>query len=345
MKTFRAIMASALRTFVPMLVTLMALGVSAAQPTTASPSVKPSYDPTKPMTNAAPIVIPAGPILEGDPSADIARSGKGNAFIWEIKSKTTVAYLYGTIHVGKRTFYPLPATVEAAFKQSQLLVVEADISNSDGLGDIETIINYKAPDSLDKHIPAPLFERLKIQLARLNVPLEAVKPMKPFLIGGFLAVAEFSRLGYDMNFGVDGYLINKAKEDKKPILELESQAGQLRMLNEMSPVLQEAFLENAISALESGKGPDQVTGMVNAWQSGDVNLMAEVAKGVNKGMRMTDQLDEVLVHGRHAAMLKKIESYLEGKVPHFVAIGSLHLVGPRGLVEILKARGYEVKQL
>ena len=340
MKSFCAVMATALSTFATLLVSFMALGVSAAPPTSESPSAKAAYDPTKPTTNAAPIVIPAE-----NPSADVARSSTGKAFIWEIKSKTTVAYLYGTIHVGKRTFYPLPATVETAFKQSQLLVVEADISNSDGLGDIETIINYKAPDSLDKHIPAPLFERLKIQLARLNVPLEAVKPMKPFLIGGFLAVAEFSRLGYDMNFGVDGYLINKAKEDKKPILELESQAGQLRMLNEMSPVLQEAFLENAISALESGRGPDQVTGMVNAWQSGDVNLMAEVAKGVNKGMRMTDQLDEVLVHGRHAAMVKKIESYLEGKVPHFVAIGSLHLVGPRGLVEILKARGYEVQQL
>ena len=345
MKSFCAVMASALSIFVLMFVPFMALGVSAAPQTLASPPAKTTYDPTKPTTNAAPIVIPAGPILADNPSADIARSNKGKAFIWEIKSKTTVAYLYGTIHVGKRTFYPLPATVEAAFKQSQLIVVEADISNSDGLGDIEAIINYKAPDSLDKHIPMPLFERLKVQLARLNIPLEAVKPMKPFLIGGFLAVAEFSRLGYDMNFGVDGYLINKAKEDKKPILELESQAGQLRMLNEMSPVLQEAFLENAISALESGRSPDQVTGMVNAWQSGDVNLMGEVAKGVNKGMRMTDQLDEMLVHGRHAAMVKKIENYLDGSVPHFVAIGSLHLVGPRGLVEILKARGYEVKQL
>ncbi|MCY7388791.1 MAG: TraB/GumN family protein [Burkholderiales bacterium] len=290
-------------------------------------------------------MIPTGQIMPVKPMADIVRSDKGKAFIWEIKSKTGVAYLFGTIHVGKRTFYPLPSVVEAAFKQSQRLVVEADISNSDGLGDIGSVINYKAPDSLDKHIPMPLFERLKIQLTRLNIPLEAVKPMKPFLIGGFLAVAEFSKLGYDMNFGVDGYLINKAKEDKKPIVELESQAGQLKMLNEMSPILQEAFLENAITALESGKGPDQVTGMVNAWQSGDVTLMEEVAKGVNKGMRMTDQLDDVLVHSRHADMMKKIENYLEGSVPHFIAVGSLHLVGPRGLVEMLKARGYEVKQL
>ena len=345
MKSFCAVMASALSFFVPMLASFMALGVSAAPPTATSPSVKPTYNPTKPSMSATPIVVPASPILASNPPADITRSGKGKAFIWEIKSKTGVVYLFGTIHVGKSTFYPLPATVETAFKQSQLLVVEADISNGDGLGDIEAIINYKPPDSLEKHIPMPLFERLKVQIAHLNIPLEAVKPMKPFLIGGFLSVAEFSRLGYDMNFGVDGYLINKAKESKKPILELESQAGQLKLLNEMSPMLQEAFLENAVSALESGRSPDQVAAMVNAWQTGDVNLMGEVAKGANKGMRMTDQLDEVLVHGRHAAMVKKIENYLGGSVTHFVAVGSLHLVGPRGLVEMLKARGYAVKQL
>ena len=97
--------------------------------------------------------------------------------------------------------------------------------------------------------------------------------------------------------------------------------------------------------LESGNAPDQVTGMVNAWLAGDVSLMQEVAASVNKGKRMTDQLDAVLLHSRHDEMLKKIVYYLEGDVPHFVAVGSLHLLGPKGLVEMLKARGYEVTQL
>ncbi len=299
-----------------------------------------AYDPTKPATgDKTPAATPA------KPGSGVTPSGNAKAFLWEVKSKTNVIYLFGTIHVGKRAFYPLPPQVEAALKQSQTLVVEADITNNTGLADIDTIINYKAPDSLDKHIPTPIFDRLKTQLARLNIPLEAVKPMKPFLIGGFLSIAEFSKLGYDMNFGVDGYLIAKAKDDRKPVLELESQLGQLKMLNGMSPTLQEAFLDNAISVLESGKSPDQVTGMVNAWQSGDVKLMQDVTSAVNRGLRMSDQLDEVLLYSRHAAMLRKIEDYLAGRTPHFVAVGSLHLVGPRGLVEMLKARGFEVKQL
>ena len=327
------------------LVSAFTSGTSAAAQIASPPAAKTPIGPGKSAAvDAASTIIPAGAPAP-QPKPDANRPTEIKSFLWEVKSKTGVAYLFGTIHVGKRAFYPLPPQVEAALKQSQRLVVEADISNTDGLANIDAIINYQAPDSLDKHIPAPLFERLKTQLARLQIPVEAVKLMKPFLIGGFLSIAEFSKLGYDMNFGVDGYLIGKAREDNKAILELESQAGQLKMLNDMSPQLQEAFLENAISTLESGKAPERVTGMVNAWQSGDVSLMQEVAKAVNKDARLAPQLDEVLLYSRHDAMLKKIEAYLAGSVPHFVAVGSLHLVGPRGLVEMLKARGYEVKQL
>ncbi len=304
----------------------------------SEPATK-TYDPTKPGDT-----LP-GTSKETKPEPEANSAPVTKAFLWEVKSKANVMYLFGTIHVGKRSFYPLQPQVQDALNASQRLVVEADITNNEGMGNIGAVINYKAPDNLEKHIPAALFGRLKTQLARLQIPLEAVRPMKPYLIGGFLTIAEFSKLGYDMNLGVDGYLIAKSKDDRRPILQLESQAAQLRMMDGMSPQLQEAFLENAIRALESGNAPDQVTGMVNAWQTGDVALMKDVVKSANMGMRMTDQLDALLLYSRHDAMLEKIANYLDGGVPHFVAVGSLHLLGPKGLVEMLVARGYEVKQL
>ena len=36
---------------------------------------------------------------------------------------------------------------------------------------------------------------------------------------------------------------------------------------------------------------------------------------------------------------------LKGNEPTFVAVGTGHLVGPAGVVEILKAKGYEVRQI
>ena len=41
-----------------------------------------------------------------------------------------------------------------------------------------------------------------------------------------------------------------------------------------------------------------------------------------------------------------IEAYLfSGRDRVFVAVGALHLAGPRGLVEILRSRGHTVRQL
>lgn len=265
------------------------------------------------------------------------------SFLWEVKSPSNVIWLFGTMHVGKRAFYPLPEAVETAFDSSAKLVVEADVS-SQAADDLDALISYLPPDALDKNIPKPIYDRLRTQLVRLRIPEEAVKPMKPFAIGGLLSAAEFSRLGYDMNLGVDAYLLARAREARKPVEELESVRAQLEMLANMPGELQEAFLDNAIATLELGRSGDQVIGMVNAWQSGDARLMAEVTADVNRGMRLSAQLDEIMLHGRHDAMLKKIEKYLAGKDPYFVAVGSLHLVGPRGLIQMLKSKGYEVTQ-
>ncbi len=314
------------------------------------------YDPTRALATPAPAkpveTKPTEPAIQIPPAttSPIKRIGpapvpsKTKTFLWEVKSPTNTLYLFGTIHVGKKAFYPLPEQVETAFDNSARLVVEADVSDQAATGDVSALVSYKSPDTIDKHIPLPLFERLKAQLVRLRIPTYVVQPMKPFVAGGFLSVAEFSRLGYDMNLGVDSYLISRAKQAMKPISELESARAQLELLNNMPPELQEAFLDNSITTLETGKATDQVTGMVNAWQTGDTKLMADVTLEVNSGMNNGARLDEILLYGRHDAMVRKIISYLDSNDIHFVAVGSLHLVGPRGLVQSLKNKGYEVKQ-
>jgi uncharacterized protein YbaP (TraB family) len=45
-------------------------------------------------------------------------------------------------------------------------------------------------------------------------------------------------------------------------------------------------------------------------------------------------------------MADRIEAFLlAGRERVFVAVGALHLAGPRGLVETLRSRGYTVRQL
>ena len=84
---------------------------------------------------------------------------------------------------------------------------------------------------------------------------------------------------------------------------------------------------------------------MNAWQAGDPDLVLDIARKYNTDVPGAKEFEEKFVWARHEDMAKKIEGYLATKERHFVAVGALHLAGPRGLVEMLKKRGYLVKQL
>lgn len=266
-------------------------------------------------------------------------------FLWQVKSKTNTVYLYGTIHIGKKSFYPLPEVVETAFKNSAKLVVEADIGNPSSIVATLPLIMYTPPDSLDTRVPKAILDRLKIQLARHEMAYESVQQFKPSIVSGLLTIAEFARLGYDQRYGVDTYLLEKAALTGKTVVELESIEQQMEMLGSLSDPEQQAFLANTISELENGKAVEQVVDMLKALRAGDLALLEEVAGKTSEGMLMAEVIEEKILYSRNPAMASKIEGFLAGKQIHFVAVGAMHMVGKRGLVEMLKAKGYEVKQL
>lgn len=267
------------------------------------------------------------------------------SFLWEVKSKTNTVYLFGTVHVGKNSFYPLPDAVEAAFSESAKLAVEADITNQQAIADSAPLMMYTPPASLENQVNPAVLQRLKRYADANKMPYDALKGLKPFILGGLLVLTEFAKEGYDQRYGVDGYLIQKAVLKAKPIVELESVGEQMRMLAGLNKQEQEAFLDNALITVEKGKAPGQIEGMIAAWQSGNPAMMEATVKLANEGMKLTAALDEKVLYGRNVKMVAKVEEFLRGNEKHFVAVGSMHLVGKRGLVDVLKAKGYEVRQL
>jgi uncharacterized protein len=301
------------------------------------------YDPTKqsPLPASASATAPARATM---PAA--ATPAENRTLLWEVKSKKgNTVYLFGTIHVGKSSFYPLPASVDNAFKQSAQLVVEANIMEQKDGAEIARLIELPKGETVAKHIRPALLARLKALLSANKIPYESVANMRPVMLGGMLPIIEFVKLGYEMNQGLDFKLLERAIAEKKPIKELETALGQIKLLTGMSSIMQEAFLENAVVSLELGKGATQVANIVNAWQKGDPKLLAQFADEASRDGKLADALNETLLAGRHPAMVEKIEGYLASEDIHFVAVGSLHLVGRGGLVEILKALGYSVTQL
>ncbi len=294
----------------------------------------------KPTAGAAPAALAAG-----DPAnALLLASGNPKNFMWEVSSKTTKVLLFGTIHVGKSSFYPLPATVEDAFTRANNLVVEADISVDSSSTEARKLVVYPPNNNLEKAIAPALYARVRAQLVRHEMAPDAVRLLKPYMVGGLLSMAEMSRLGYDSAYGVDSYFLEAAHRTKKPVIELESQLGQIKMLDSLVPDLQVAYLENAVLSLESAKTAEQISALVNAWQGGDASKVEAVAKQTAALYRLNDAIDEKIIYERNVKMTEKIANFLKTDQSYFIAVGALHLVGKRGILESLRAKGYQVLQ-
>jgi uncharacterized protein YbaP (TraB family) len=266
-------------------------------------------------------------------------------FLWEVSSLTNKVYLYGTVHAAKQEWYPLPAAVEEAYADSAVLVVEADVTDKAAMDKTAPLMIYKPPENLKKHVEPEDYERFRKLLPRYSIPEAAVSQMKPFMAASLLVFSEWARLGYLPGIGIDSYLIHKAKADLKPIVEIEGVDAQMQLMDGLSDLEQQHVVRGTLKALEMGLTSEQITGMVNAWQSGDPDLMLEVARKYNDLVPGAKEFEEKFVWSRHESMLKKIEGYLnESRDRHFIAVGSLHLAGDRGLVEMLRKRGYMVKQ-
>jgi uncharacterized protein YbaP (TraB family) len=266
-------------------------------------------------------------------------------FLWEVTSMTNRAWLFGTVHAGKKDWYPLAPVIEEAFASSPVLAVEADVTNVGAIAKTADTMSYAPPDSLAKHVPPADYARFLAQIERLGMPEDRVKNLKPFTAVSLLVFAEWQKLGYMPQFGVDSYLLVNAKRANKKIVELEGVEAQASLIDSLTEQEHRAAFAGTLTALETGLTSTQIDGMVKAWTLGDAFLMLEVARRYNEKIPGAGAMEEKFIWSRHDAMVAKIETFLnKEKDRHFIAVGSLHLAGKRGLVEMLRAKGYLVRQ-
>jgi uncharacterized protein YbaP (TraB family) len=250
----------------------------------------------------------------------------------------------GSIHYLKKEMYPLNEKIENAFEKSDHLVVEANINDAEKV-DTQKLAEsalYLDDETLEKHVSPQTYDLVQKELERLGVPFELVGKQKPWFLALSLASLEIIKLGFDPNYGIDRYFLSKA-EGKKKILELESFDYQINLFCQLTEQEQELLLLYTlkdINVLER-----ELDKLVQAWASGDTKDVESIitrSLAEDKGL---SPIYEKLIYERNRSMASKIEDYLKTKESYFVVIGAGHLVGKRGIIEILKAKGFLVGQL
>jgi uncharacterized protein YbaP (TraB family) len=264
-------------------------------------------------------------------------------FLWKVQSKTGTVYMLGSIHLLKKEVYPLNEKIEDAFDKSNVLVVEANI-NDIGQIDIQKLIEsafYPENESLKNHVSRETYEMIKKEFGELGLPPEFINKQKPWFLALTLTSVELVRLGFDPNYGIEVHFLSKAS--KKKILELESIDYQINLFSRFSDKDQELFLLYTLKDLNTLSR--ELDKLIQAWTSGDTKTMKSIISKSITGDKRMSSVYEKLIYERNRNMVSRIEEFLKTKETYFVIVGAGHLIGSKGIIEILRKKGYRVEQL
>jgi uncharacterized protein YbaP (TraB family) len=269
----------------------------------------------------------------------------GKSFIWEIQTKAGKSYVLGSVHALKKEHYPLKPAVEAAFTNTDILVVEANLSQ-DKIMEVAMLALkkgiYTGEETLKNNVSAKTYSQAKKILKEKNLDIENFEKFKPWMLALTLTSMEITKMGFDPNYGIDKYFLDRAS-GKREILELEGALFQVNMLDGFSKEEAENFLFSALQEAKNFK--EELDGLTAAWEKGDA---VQLEKLVNKDILDYPELKEVnrrLLDDRNDKMMEKILSYFEQKKTYLIVVGAAHLVGEKGLVKQLHDKGFLLKQL
>ncbi|MFZ6654940.1 TraB/GumN family protein [Undibacterium sp. TJN19] len=274
--------------------------------------------------------------------AQTATEETAKGILWEVKSASNTAYLFGSIHLAKASFYPLPETVENAYKKADTLVVEVDATDAKSAKEAFPLFTYAAPDKLENHISKKTWESLQ---AMVGPAASQFQNLKPAIVATALSIGIFKQQGYDPSKGVDVHYIQRAKTDKKDVVELESTVFQAGVLGGLNDEDADAMLAQTLDGLKSGETLTQTAGMIAAWKSGDAEALAKILQDAANKDTGSQKLMKLLLDDRNVGMTQKITGMLEGGKKLFIVVGAGHLSGANSIIELMEKQGLEVKQI
>lgn len=267
--------------------------------------------------------------------------------LWEVQSGQNRIYLFGTIHVGRDDFYPLPPAVESAFRDSDILALEVDPNNQQEAMTAVMAAMYTPPDNIENHLPPELLTRVASLCASYGLPFDQLRQMKPYLLMFTLTNVEYGKLGFSPEQGLESHFAQRASIDGKHLVALESMTQQMQMLDQLTPELQTAMLNITVDEISNDKVSTLVSEMIDAWRSGNVEALGAVLSSEENELpdALAAQFHRKFISERNLVMAQKVESLLQSGKRAFVAVGALHMFGVDGIPATLAAKGYKVKAL
>jgi len=286
------------------------------------------------------IVIVVAALTVCTTSAQTAATGK--SFLWKVQSGQKVLYLAGSVHALGADSYPLSAAYEGAFNSSGTLVEEINLAEAEQLAAAPLLLSkglYTDGRTFESAVGKDTATLVATRLKTTGIPMEMIRTMKPWMVMLLITAFEAQKAGLDAALGLDKYFFDKARAASKPVLALETAESQIDRFDKMPETLQEQMLRSTLTELDSQQ--NSVAAMINAWKTGDAAALEKMSLSSFDGYRGAYSS---LIVERNNNWVPQIEACMAKPQPCFVVVGAAHLIGPDGLLTLLKKKGYKIEQ-
>ncbi|KHA60390.1 polysaccharide biosynthesis protein GumN [Vibrio variabilis] len=254
---------------------------------------------------------------------------------WQANKGALTYYIFGSVHVGDESMYPLPNKVTNKLQESDGLIIEADIRNTQG-------ISYPPITLLSKDVLTNKHkDELKGIATLLELNSDQLLNSPPWAAALAIQMKQIEYLGYQAEKGVDTHLMNKASLRDTQIISLESLQSQIDLLTGQA----QSGKELLVSAIEEFDHSEDATRcLIKSWQAGDLDKLIEFSSLTE----MSPEFEQSFLIDRNLNWVKQLASpdWSKGnKGSYMMVVGTLHLIGEHSVIELLKQDGFAVKQL
>ena len=254
-------------------------------------------------------------------------------------------YLFGSIHAADDTMYPLSDRIINAYQDSDYVAAEFDLIEymNDMSSQISGILPfmYSNNKSIKDDISDDLYKKVQVILEDADLYSSLYDRYKPIIWMSLVENAVINNSALDEQKGIDMYFLNKAKEDKKEIIELESANYQYGILSSFDIPMQVYLLEESVNNYDASL--NQMKDLYELYKKGNKEDLENLLFS-DEEMNEYDKIyNNALITVRNEKMTKLLEEYFAQDKNIFCTVGLAHIIGDNGIANLLKQDGYKVE--
>jgi len=274
-----------------------------------------------------------------------SKAKKYPSLFWEISGNglKKPSYLFGTMHVSSKIAFNLADSFYLGIKNADVVALETnpetwqeDMNNYD-MGSYNSRFGFNP--GLLNNMPGDFLNIKTLRFGKYEKKLEVAMFSKPSMINNLLyrTMSDYTS-DFEEDTYLDLYIYQTGKKLGKKVAGVEHYEESMKLMAE-------AFRDASKEKNKKEKSFDydeeySPAKLQEAYRAGNLDQL----DSINRLNSQSDAFDEKFLYRRNEIQANSIDSILK-KSSLFVGVGAAHLPGSRGVIELLRKKGYKLRPI